>query len=67
MLFTDKGKASFLESEGAAILKMVVQETDDDELIDSVFEILSSLIMDGKWLFLINNTSKTITDLDINV
>lgn len=46
LISSDKGKASFLEGEGAAILKMVVQGTDDDELIDSVFEILSSLIMD---------------------
>ena len=49
--FTDKGKASFLESEGVAILKKVVQESDDNELIDLVFEILSSIIIDGKFVF----------------
>lgn len=49
--FTDKGKASFLESEGVAILKKVAQESDDNELIDLVFEILSSIIIDGKYVF----------------
>lgn len=49
--FTDKGKASFLESEGVAILKKVAQESDDNELIDLVFEILSSIIVDGKYVF----------------
>ena len=49
--FTDKGKASFLESEGVAILKKVAQESDDNELIDLVFEILSSIIVDGKYMF----------------
>lgn len=49
--FTDKGKASFLESEGVAILKKVAQESDDNELIDLVFEILSSIIIDGKYMF----------------
>ena len=49
--FTDKGKASFLESEGVAILKKVAQESDDNELIDLVFEILSSIIIDGKFVF----------------
>lgn len=49
--FTDKGKASFLESEGVAILKKVAQESDDNELTDLVFEILSSIIIDGKGVF----------------
>lgn len=49
--FTDKGKASFLESEGVTILKKVAQESDDNELIDLVFEILSSIIIDGKCVF----------------
>ena len=31
-----------------AILRMVLQESDDEELIDLVFEILSSLIVDGE-------------------
>lgn len=51
--FTDKGKASFMESEGVAILKKVAQESDDDELIDLVFEILSSIIIDGKYAFFV--------------
>ena len=51
LAFTDKGKASFLESEGVAILKKVAQESDDNELIDLVFEILSSIIIDGKFVF----------------
>lgn len=51
--FTDKGKASFLESEGVAILKKVAQESDDNELIDLVFEILSSIIIDGKYVFFV--------------
>ena len=45
---TDKGKASFLESEGPAILKMVMLESEHDESIDLVFEIITSLILDGK-------------------
>ena len=51
--FTDKGKASFLESEGVAILKKVAQESDDNELLDLVFEILSSIIIDGKYVFFV--------------
>lgn len=51
LAFTDKGKASFLESEGVAILKKVAQESDDNELTDLVFEILSSIIIDGKGFF----------------
>ena len=51
LAFTDKGKASFLESEGVAILKKVAQESDDKELTDLVFEILSSIIIDGKGVF----------------
>ena len=34
-----------------AILKKVAQESDDNELIDLVFEILSSIIVDGKYMF----------------
>ena len=34
-----------------AILKKVAQESDDNELIDLVFEILSSIIVDGKYVF----------------
>ena len=51
IMLTDKGKASFLEGEGVAILKMVLQESDDEELIDIVFEMITSLILDGKWVF----------------
>ena len=51
--FTDKGKASFLESEGVTVLKKVAQESDDNELIDLVFEILSSIIIDGKYAFFV--------------
>ena len=46
--FADKGKKSFLESEGVAILRMILEESDDDELIDLVFEIITSLILDGE-------------------
>lgn len=49
--FTDKGKESFLEGEGVAILRMVLEESDDDELIDLGFEIITSLILDGKLCF----------------
>ena len=48
MCTTEKGKASFTESDGVPILMKVLQESDDDELIDSVFEIFTSLIVDGK-------------------
>lgn len=34
-----------------AILKKVAQESDDNELTDLVFEILSSIIIDGKGFF----------------
>lgn len=46
LVSTDKGKKSFLESEGVAILRMILEESDDDELIDLVFEIITSLILD---------------------
>lgn len=46
MVSSDKGKVSFLEGEGVAILKMVLQESDDEELIDLVFEMITSLILD---------------------
>lgn len=49
--FTDKGKESFLEGEGVTILRMVLEESDDDELIDLGFEIITSLILDGKLCF----------------
>ena len=34
-----------------AILRMVLEESDDDELIDLGFEIITSLILDGKLWF----------------
>lgn len=53
MLFTyeliEKGKESFTESEGVATLSKVMQESDDDELVDSVLEIFTSLITDGEF------------------
>lgn len=51
--FAEKGKASFSESDGVTILMKVLQESDDKEFVDLVFEIFSSLVVDGK-LFLIN-------------
>lgn len=48
MPFTEKGKASFSESDGVTILMKVVQESEDEELIDLVFEIFSSVVVDGK-------------------
>lgn len=53
MPFAEKGKASFSESDGVTILMKVLQESDDKEFVDLVFEIFSSLVVDGK-LFLIN-------------
>ncbi|XP_015762797.1 PREDICTED: rap1 GTPase-GDP dissociation stimulator 1-like, partial [Acropora digitifera] len=46
LVSSDKGKESFLEGEGVAILRMVLEESDDDELIDLGFEIITSLILD---------------------
>lgn len=46
--FTEKGKSSFNESDGVNILMKVVQESEDEELIDLVFEICSSVVVDGK-------------------
>lgn len=46
--FTEKGKASFSESDGVEILMKVVQESEDEEMIDTIFEIFKSLIVDGK-------------------
>ncbi|KAK2560561.1 Rap1 GTPase-GDP dissociation stimulator 1 [Acropora cervicornis] len=46
LVSSDKGKESFLEGEGVAILRMVLEESDDDELIDLGFEIVTSLILD---------------------
>ena len=40
-----------MEGEGVAILRMVLEESDDDELIDLGFEIITSLILDGKLCF----------------
>ena len=58
MLFTyeliEKGKESFTESEGVATLSKVMQESDDDELVDSVLEIFTSLITDGEFSFKLN-------------
>ena len=58
MLFTyeltEKGKESFTESEGVASLSKVMQESDDDELVDSVIEIFTSLITDGEFSFKLN-------------
>ena len=60
MLFTyeliEKGKESFTESEGVATLSKVMQESDDDELVDSVIEIFTSLITDGECSFKLNKT-----------
>ena len=60
MLFTyeltEKGKESFTESEGVATLSKVMQESDDDELVDSVLEIFTSLITDGECSFKLNKT-----------
>ena len=54
MLFTEKGKASFSESDGVAILMKVLQESDDEEFVDLIFEIFSSVIVDGKLVLIIN-------------
>ena len=60
MLFTyeliEKGKESFTASEGVATLSKVMQESDDDELVDSVIEIFTSLITDGECSFKLNKT-----------
>ena len=53
MYHSEKGKASFSESDGVTILMKVVQESDDEEFVDLVFEIFLSVIIDGK-LFVIN-------------
>ncbi|XP_020627629.1 rap1 GTPase-GDP dissociation stimulator 1-like [Orbicella faveolata] len=42
----EKGKASFSESDGVTILMKVLQESDDKEFVDLVFEIFSSLVVD---------------------
>jgi len=46
--FTEKGKASFSESDGVTILMKVVQESDNEEFVDLVFEIFSSVVIDGR-------------------
>jgi len=51
--FLEKGKASFSESDGVAILMKVLQESEDQEFADLVFEIFSPVVVDGK-LLLIN-------------
>lgn len=48
MPFTEKGKASFSESDGVAVLMKVLQESEDEEFVDLVFEIFSSVVVDGK-------------------
>ena len=54
MPFTEKGKASFSESDGVTILMKVLQESDDEEFVDLIFEIFSSVIVDGKLVLIIN-------------
>ena len=54
VLFTEKGKASFSESDGVAILMKVLQESDDEKFVDLIFEIFSSVIVDGKLVLIIN-------------
>ena len=54
VLFTEKGKASFSESDGVTILMKVLQESDDEEFVDLIFEIFSSVIVDGKLILIIN-------------
>ena len=54
VLFTEKGKASFSESDGVAILMKVLQESDDEKFVDLIFEIFSSVIVDGKLILIIN-------------
>ncbi|KAJ7373122.1 Rap1 GTPase-GDP dissociation stimulator 1 [Desmophyllum pertusum] len=46
LVFSEKGKASFSESDGVEILMKVVQESEDEEMIDTIFEIFKSLIVD---------------------
>lgn len=43
---SEKGKESFMESGGVATLSKTMKESDDDELVDSVLEIFTSLIAD---------------------
>ena len=54
MPFTEKGKASFSESDGVTILMKVLQESDDEEFVDLIFDIFSSVIVDGKLVLIIN-------------
>ncbi|KAL9957921.1 hypothetical protein ACROYT_G034877 [Oculina patagonica] len=53
LISSEKGKASFSESDGVNILMKVVQESEDEELIDMVFEICSSVVVD-------DNVKKTL-------
>lgn len=46
LISSEKGKASFSESDGVTILMKVLQESDDKEFVDLVFEIFSSLVVD---------------------
>ena len=46
--FAEKGKASFSESDGVTILMKIVQDSEDEEMIDLMFEIFTSVIVDGK-------------------
>ena len=48
--FLEKGKASFSESDGVAILMKVLQESEDQEFADLVFEIFLPVVVDGKSL-----------------
>lgn len=46
LISSEKGKASFSESDGVTILMKVLQESDDEEFVDLIFEIFSSVIVD---------------------
>lgn len=46
LISSEKGKASFSESDGVTILMKVLQESDDEEFVDLIFEIFSSVIID---------------------
>lgn len=46
LISSEKGKTSFSESDGVTILMKVLQESDDEEFVDLIFEIFSSVIVD---------------------
>jgi len=46
LISSEKGKASFSESDGVAILMKVLQESEDQEFADLVFEIFSPVVVD---------------------